>query len=144
MSLSSSSICYISAFKNCIYSDVYEYTLCKLVSLWMCVCTTYMQVPTKQQGNTDSPEAEVTDACEQPCWCWEMNLGPRREQPGLLTTKPLLQLLTFSSFKCQRCVRNLGGFFVCLFLPKLWVSGTPSQKGGKISDLAMFLPGPAY
>lgn len=57
-----------------------------------------------------------------------MNLGPRQEQPVLLSTKPLLQLLTFSSFKCQRYVRNLGGFFVRLFLPEFMSQWHPKSR----------------
>ena len=33
----------------------------------------------------------VTDSCEQPCGCWELNLGPLEEQEMLLTTEPSLQ-----------------------------------------------------
>jgi hypothetical protein len=38
-----------------------------------------------------SPETGVTDSCELPCWCWELNLDPLEEQPVLLTTEPSLQ-----------------------------------------------------
>ncbi|ERE74288.1 E3 ubiquitin-protein ligase [Cricetulus griseus] len=33
----------------------------------------------------------VTDSCELPCGCWELNPGPLEEEPGLLTTEPYLQ-----------------------------------------------------
>jgi hypothetical protein len=39
-----------------------------------------------------SPGTEVTDSCELPCGCWELNLGPLEEQPVLLTMEPSLQL----------------------------------------------------
>jgi hypothetical protein len=33
----------------------------------------------------------VTDSCELPCGCWELNLGgPLEEQPVLLTTESSL------------------------------------------------------
>ena len=35
----------------------------------------------------------ITDDCESPCGCWELNSGPLEEQPVLLTTEPSLQSL---------------------------------------------------
>ena len=39
-----------------------------------------------------SPGTGVTDSCELPCGCWELNPGPLEEQSVLLTTGPSLQL----------------------------------------------------
>ena len=36
--------------------------------------------------------APITDGCEPPCDCWELNSGPMREQSVLLTSEPSLQL----------------------------------------------------
>lgn len=33
----------------------------------------------------------VSDCCESPCRCWELNLGTMGDQPILLTTDPSLQ-----------------------------------------------------
>ena len=33
----------------------------------------------------------MTDGCEPPCGCWELNSGPLEEQAMLLTTEPSLQ-----------------------------------------------------
>jgi hypothetical protein len=33
----------------------------------------------------------ITDDCEPPCGCWELNSGPLEEQSVLLTTEPSLQ-----------------------------------------------------
>ena len=33
----------------------------------------------------------VTDSCEPPCGCWDLNSGPLEEQSVLLTTEPSLQ-----------------------------------------------------
>jgi hypothetical protein len=33
----------------------------------------------------------ITNGCELPCGCWELNSGPLEEQPVLLTTEPSLQ-----------------------------------------------------
>jgi len=35
----------------------------------------------------------ITDGCEPPCGCWDLNSGPLEEQSVLLTTEPILQLL---------------------------------------------------
>jgi hypothetical protein len=37
------------------------------------------------------PETGVTDNCQLPCGCWELNLGPLEEQLVLLTAEPSLQ-----------------------------------------------------
>jgi hypothetical protein len=37
------------------------------------------------------PGTGVIDSCEQPCGCWDLNLGPLEEQPVLLTAKSSLQ-----------------------------------------------------
>ena len=34
------------------------------------------------------PGTGVTDSCELPCGCWELNSGPLEEQPVLLTAEP--------------------------------------------------------
>jgi hypothetical protein len=37
---------------------------------------------------SDTPERAsdpITDGCEPPCGCWELNSGPLEEQAGLLT-----------------------------------------------------------
>jgi hypothetical protein len=36
------------------------------------------------------PEESITDGCEPPCGCWELNSGPLEEQP--LTAEPSFQL----------------------------------------------------
>ena len=33
----------------------------------------------------------ITDGCELPCGCWELDSEPLEEQPVLLTTEPSLQ-----------------------------------------------------
>jgi hypothetical protein len=37
---------------------------------------------------------------QQPCWCWNSNLGPLEEKPVLLTTKPSLQAPIFVCLFC--------------------------------------------
>ena len=45
--------------------------------------------------SSDKPDP-ITDGCEPPCSCWELNSGPVEEQPMLLTSEPSLQQLGFS------------------------------------------------
>ena len=40
-----------------------------------------------------SPGTRVTNSCELPCGCWELNPGPLQEQQVFLTTEPSLQPL---------------------------------------------------
>jgi hypothetical protein len=44
---------------------------------------------------TCQKRATITDGCELPCGCWELNSGPEEEQPVLLTSEPSLQLLIY-------------------------------------------------
>ena len=55
-----------------------------------------------QAWSTERPEESVrfpgmgvTDSCELPCRCWELNPGPLEEQPMLLATELSLQLLVW-------------------------------------------------
>jgi hypothetical protein len=41
----------------------------------------------------------VTDGCEPPCGCWDLNSGPSEEQLALLTTEPSCQPLSLHSLR---------------------------------------------
>jgi hypothetical protein len=41
--------------------------------------------------SSDTPEEYITDGCEPPCGCWELNSEPLEEQSVLLNAKPSLQ-----------------------------------------------------
>jgi hypothetical protein len=45
--------------------------------------------------SSDTPEERaldpITDGCELPCGCWDLNSGPLKEQSVLLTAEPSLQ-----------------------------------------------------
>jgi hypothetical protein len=63
----------------CIFSRIYLSILC----LWAhCSC-----LQTHQKRASDP----ITDGCEPPCGCWDLNSGPSEEQSVLLTTEPSLQ-----------------------------------------------------
>ena len=42
--------------------------------------------------HSKSASDPITDGCEPPCGCWELNSGPLAEQSVLLTAEPSLQL----------------------------------------------------
>lgn len=44
-----------------------------------CVCTMCMTGASRSEGDTGSPGSGVTDVCESPCWCWDLNLDPLQE-----------------------------------------------------------------
>ena len=50
-------------------------------------------------GQKRAPDL-ITDGCEPPCGCWELNSGPLEEQAMLLTSEPSLQPL-LPSFDMQ-------------------------------------------
>ena len=52
--------------------------------------------------SSDTPDL-ITDGCELPCGCWELNSGPLEEQSVLSTAEPSLQadLLYFSLCMCM-------------------------------------------
>ena len=52
------------------------------------LCTTDMQYLWRPEEGIISEDTGVTEGCELPCGCSELNLGPLEEQPVLLTDKP--------------------------------------------------------
>jgi hypothetical protein len=49
---------------------------------------------------SDTPEEGIiTDGCEPPCGCWDLNSGPSEKQSVLLTTEPSLQPFFFFFLK---------------------------------------------
>ena len=55
--------------------ELFDYLFCQ----HLCLCE-----------GTRSSGAGVTDSCELPCGCWELNPDPLEEQPVLLTSEPSL------------------------------------------------------
>ena len=56
------------------------YLLCIHYSVYVYACR-------PEEGTPDL----ITDGCEPPCGCWELNSGPLEEQAMLLTSEPSLQ-----------------------------------------------------
>jgi hypothetical protein len=63
----------------------------------------------------------ITDGCEPPCGCWELNSGPLEEQLVLLTSEPSLQTEICHSFVV---VGGGGGFQDRVSLCSLGCPGT--------------------
>jgi hypothetical protein len=60
----------------------------------------------------------ITDGCEPPCGCWDLNSGPSEEQSVLLTAEPSLQPREML-FKDAYCPTR----DVALFLSKAYAFG---------------------
>jgi len=66
-----------------IYSIIACIFLRFILFIWIhCLC---LQAPQKRASDP------ITDGCEPPCSCWELNSGPLEEQSVLLTAEPSLQ-----------------------------------------------------
>jgi hypothetical protein len=59
-----------------------------------CMWVYYRCLQTHQKRASDP----ITDGCEPPCGCWELNSGPLEEQSVLLTAEPSLQPHLFFFF----------------------------------------------
>ena len=63
-----------------------------LICLFIYLFIYYMKVHCSCLQTLQKRESDlVTDGCEPPCGCWELNSGPLEEQSVLLTTEPSLQ-----------------------------------------------------
>ena len=68
-------------------------------------------------GQKRAPDL-ITDGCEPPCGCWELNSGPLEEQAMLLTTEPSLQ------------PPILFIFYVCIYHPSIQMGGGERKVPG--------------
>ena len=66
--------------------DIFLWLICISCALLLCLHTCLCE-------GVRSPGTGVTDRCEVPCGCWELNPGSLQEQPVLLTAEPSLQPL---------------------------------------------------
>jgi hypothetical protein len=79
-------------FKDLIYVCVYTY-ICICICIWICTHThththTHCSHLQTHQKRASDP---ITDGCEPPCGCWDLNSEPLEEQSVLLTAEPSLQ-----------------------------------------------------
>ena len=71
--------------------DLFIYLFIYLISCIWVHCS-YFQTHQKRASDL------ITDGCEPPCCCWEVNSWPLEEQSVLLTTEPSLQPYLFLSW----------------------------------------------
>lgn len=64
-------------------------------ALWMCIIWMCL-VPTEIRRGCQVPETRVTEGCELPCRCWELNSDTLEEQLVLLSPEPSLQSILIS------------------------------------------------
>jgi hypothetical protein len=76
----------------------------------------YMSTPLLSLDTQKRASDPITNGCEPPCGCWELNSGPLEEQLVLLTTEPCLQPRSFFLFVCLFFV-----FFLLLFCVNLFM-----------------------
>jgi hypothetical protein len=80
----------------CQYCGSQTVTLLRFICLFVCFQLMYLYfmriavLPTCISCVRVS-DLGITDSCELPCGCWELNSGPLEEQSVLLTTEPSLQ-----------------------------------------------------
>ena len=91
--------------------------------MYVCVPCVYMIPPRRPEKDIKYPGTGVTDNCEPPCGCWELNLGPLQEQQVLLTSEwslkapiyPLIVLLFLIIISFVLCVSVLpADMYVCI------------------------------
>ena len=59
--------------------------LCEYLAAWVSLCHVCAWCPQSSEEGMGCSEAEVTDGCEPPCGCWELNLGLLQEKVPLTT-----------------------------------------------------------
>jgi len=67
--------------------ETQSYSFLKKYLFILCIWVHCRCLQTHQKKASDL----ITDGCEPPCGCWELNSGPLEEQSVLLTTEPSLQ-----------------------------------------------------
>jgi hypothetical protein len=111
-----------------IYIYIYIYTHTHTYIYVHCSC---LQIPQMRVADL------ITDGCEPPCGCWDLNSGPLEEQSVFLPAEPSLQPLV------TLLVQHYPEFGQCHQL--VCLSGTPDQFINTVlhSGLPWSLPTPA-
>jgi hypothetical protein len=76
-----------------IYLKAYTLPAILFVCLFVCLKIYLLYMSTLSLFQTHQKKAldPITDGCEPPCSCWELNSGPLEEQSVLLTAEQSLQ-----------------------------------------------------
>ncbi|KAL6069243.1 hypothetical protein STEG23_019702, partial [Scotinomys teguina] len=99
-------------------------------------------VPVVGEDSIGPPGAGVTDSCELPCGCWELNLDPLEEQPVLFTSEPSAaflssQLSTLPELHCLSLNSRVGNLLVVVEgegTPRIHMAGRESSAKGIVSS----------
>ena len=78
-----------SLLVKCLWGKGFHFFLEDLFVLCMWVHCHRLQTHQKRESDP------ITNGCEPPCGCWELNSESLKEQSALLTTEPSLQPLPF-------------------------------------------------
>lgn len=75
-----------------IHGYLYFYFICVGI-LPVCISVHHMHAlcPWRSEDGIESSGTGLTDGCDPPCGCWELNTDPLEEKPVLLTPELLLQ-----------------------------------------------------
>lgn len=73
-------------FDVCVF--IHVPCVCMAVFIYVSLCTTCIQCPWRPEKDIIFPGTGVTDICEPPYGCWNLNLGPPQEQQEFLTPRP--------------------------------------------------------
>jgi hypothetical protein len=77
----------------------------------------------------------ITDGCEPPCGCWDLNSGPSEEQSVLLTAEPSRQPPT-TNFLHSFFIHFEGRNLLC---PRVDLQATPSITEAVQTENGLFL-----
>lgn len=112
-------------FKRTIYFKILFCLYGCFACMYFCILYCVYGVGGGGQKNIRYPGTGVTDGFKLPCEYWELNLGPLKEQPVLLTIEPSFQPLKDFFFKQQQwqtpCILNINFFGKITFIFILWV-----------------------
>lgn len=89
---------YVYMYHMCICINVYYVFLSVWVFAFMYVCT-----PEAEEG-IRAPRSRITSTCEQPCGCWQWNVGPRKEQSAISADPKDCSGVLARWFSRQRCL----------------------------------------
>ena len=64
--------------------------VCTRLCVYTCACMYMMYVFVVTRRGHQITSTGVTESCEPPCGCWELNPGPLEVQPMFLITEPSL------------------------------------------------------
>jgi hypothetical protein len=88
-----------------------------MIVLSVYVCVLYVcLMPKEVITGCQIPRTEVTDSCELPCECWELNLGPLQEQPLTLKSCVYVCMCVYIGVCMHMCIYVCVGIFLFMYM----------------------------